>query len=150
MRNTDEPVSAGVTVAMLIIVGTILVCGIIGAACWGYPQYSVYAQRLEGEAELAKAEYSKRVAVQTATATRDSASLLAEAEARRAEGVARANKIIGDSLKDNESYLRYLWIHSLQDGKNEVIYVPTEANLPILEASRPHHMNAAPAASSKP
>lgn len=104
--------------------------------CWAYPRYRVYEQRLDGEAELQKAEYSKRVAVQTAIATRDSSVLLAEAEAIRAGGVAKANKIIGDSLKENEAYLRYLWIHSLQDGKSEVIYVPTEANLPILEATR--------------
>ena len=110
--------------------------GAIAVGCAYIPKYKVYEQRLEGEAELAKADYSKRVAVQDALAKKDSAVLLAEAEALRAEGVAKANKIIGDSLKDNESYLRYLWIHSLQEGKNEVIYVPTEANLPILEASR--------------
>ena len=42
----------------------------------------------------------------------------------------------GESLKNNESYLRYLWIQGLQDGTSEVIYIPTEANLPILEAAR--------------
>jgi hypothetical protein len=36
-------------------------------------------QRLEGEAELAKANYSKQVAVQEANAKKDSATLLAEA-----------------------------------------------------------------------
>jgi len=51
--------------------------------------------------------------------------------------VAKANKIIGDSLKDNESYLRYLWINGLSEkDNNTVIYVPTEANLPILEAGK--------------
>lgn len=116
--------------------------------CWGYPRYQVYSQRLEGEAELAKADYSKRVAVQEAQAKKDSAALLAEAEVVRAEGVARANQIIGSSLKDNEAYLRYLWIHSLEEGKSEVIYVPTEANLPILEASRRSAKPVAPTASA--
>lgn len=60
----------------------------------------------------------------------------AEIEVAKAEGVAKANQIIGDSLKSNESYLRYLWIRGLKEGKNQVIYVPTEAGLPILEASR--------------
>ena len=50
--------------------------------------------------------------------------------------MAEANKIIGASLKSNEAYLRYLWIQGLQDGSSEVIYIPTEANLPILEAVR--------------
>jgi hypothetical protein len=125
-------------IAGLVIGGFCLVGGCIAGGCWALPQYNVYEQRLTGEAELQKAEYSKRIAVETAKATKDSAVLLAEAEALRAEGVAKANKIIGDSLKDNEGYLRYLWIHGLQDGKNEVIYVPTEANLPILEANRKH------------
>ncbi len=66
----------------------------------------------------------------------ESAKSLAMAEVERAKGVAEANQIIGESLKGNESYLRYLWIQGLQYGSSEVIYIPTEANLPILEASR--------------
>lgn len=103
---------------------------------WGYPQYTVYEQRLEGESELAKANFSKQVAVQEAQAKLDSASRLADAEIARARGVAQANAIIGDSLKGNEAYLRYLWIMSLETQNNKVIYVPTEANLPVLEAAR--------------
>ncbi|MGD9276296.1 MAG: hypothetical protein PVJ67_03935 [Candidatus Pacearchaeota archaeon] len=45
-------------------------------------------------------------------------------------------RIIGTSLQNNEAYLRYLWIDNLQNEHNQVIYVPTETNLPILEASR--------------
>lgn len=102
----------------------------------GCPQYNVYKQRMEGEAQLAHAEYSKKVQVQDALGKYEAAKSLALAEVERAKGVAQANAIIGDSLKDNENYLKYLWIHNLQEGKNEVIYVPTEANLPILEANR--------------
>lgn len=124
----------------------VLVLGLVVGSCWTYPHYQVYSQRLEGEAELAKAEAAKRVAVQDALAKKDSAAMLAEAEVLRAEGVAKANKIIGTSLEGNEAYLRYLWIHSMQEGKSEVIYVPTEANLPILEATRRQPM---PASSAK-
>lgn len=60
----------------------------------------------------------------------------AEAEVERAKGRAQANKIIGQSLNNNESYLRYLWINNLKNEHNQVIYIPTEANLPILEAAR--------------
>jgi len=66
----------------------------------------------------------------------ESAKSLAQAEVERAKGVAEANEIIGESLKGNESYLHYLWIMGLQDGSSEVIYIPTEANMPILEAGR--------------
>ena len=57
--------------------GIVLVTSIAAGSCWGCPQYGVYSQRLEGEAELAKANYSKQVAVQEANAKRDSATLLA-------------------------------------------------------------------------
>lgn len=109
---------------------------LIAGAMWGMPQYGVYSQRLSGEAELANADYSRQVAVREAMAKKDSAVLLAEAEVERAKGVAQANKIIGDSLKDNEAYLRYLFVNNLENTKDQIIYVPTEANLPILEAAR--------------
>ncbi|MDA3854824.1 MAG: prohibitin family protein [Candidatus Woesearchaeota archaeon] len=56
----------------------------------------------------------------------------AEIEVARAKGVAEANKIIAESI--SEGYLQYRFIEGLNDGNTEVIYVPTEANLPILEA----------------
>lgn len=102
----------------------------------GCPYYGVYQQRLSGEAELAKANFSKQVLVQEAQAKMDSSKLLAQAEVERAKGVAQANKIIGDSLKNNEEYLRYLFVNNLEHTQNQVIYIPTEANLPILEATR--------------
>lgn len=113
-----------------------LIIAIFGFSICIYPVYNVWASEQHGKAELAQATYNRQIKIQEAHATEESAKSLAEAEIIRAGGVAKANQIIGDSLKDNESYLRYLWIHSLQDGKNEVIYVPTEANLPILEANR--------------
>ena len=49
-------------------------------------------------------------------------------------GVAKANQIIGDSLKDNREYLQYLYITGLEDGSkngNVTIYVPTEGGMPV-------------------
>lgn len=116
------------------VLGAIGFVVILGMA--GCPQYSVYEQRLQGEAELAKATYNRQVKVREAEAAREAATQLAQAEVERAKGVAEANKIIGNSLRGNEEYLRYLWIHNLGEGKNDVIYVPTEAGLPILEAGK--------------
>ena len=109
-----------------------------GFLFWFFPTYNVWQRELAGKAELAQAEYSRRIAVAEAHAKKDSAKLLAEAEVDRAQGVAKANKIIGDSLKGNEAYLRYLWIDGLKESskQGEVIYVATEAGLPILEAGR--------------
>lgn len=110
----------------------------LAAAMVGCPQYKVYQQRLEGAALLAHAQSAKEVAVAEAKAKMESATLLAEAEVSRARGVAKANEIIGQSLKDNEAYLRYLWITDVAAAGTDktVIYIPTEANIPILEAGR--------------
>jgi regulator of protease activity HflC (stomatin/prohibitin superfamily) len=124
------PVALGVVVAFILMI-------LAGFGLWGCPQYSVYSQRLQGEAELARADFNRQVAVREAQAKKDSASLLADAEVLRAQGVAKANQIIGDSLKGNEAYLKYLWITDVTGNKSPtVIYVPTEANIPILEAGR--------------
>ena len=58
----------------------------------------------------------------------------AEIEVARAEGAAKSNQIIAGSLSD--SYIRYLWIQGLKTSEMQVVYVPTEANMPIMEASR--------------
>jgi hypothetical protein len=109
---------------------------LIAAGMYGCPQYHVWSQGLVGQAELRRAEQNRQIKIQEATAHQESAKHLAQAEIERAKGVAEANKIIGASLTNNEAYLRYLWIHALENGKSDVIYVPTEANLPILEAGR--------------
>lgn len=94
--------------------------------------------RWEGEAELARAEGGKKIQIEDAKGKLESAKLLAQAEIERAKGVSEANKIIGDSLKQNEAYLRWLYISNLEkvEGKGTVIYIPTEAGLPILEAGK--------------
>lgn len=110
------------------------VIGVVTLALIGGPQYNVWRQSLDGKAELQKAEYTRQVAVLEAQAKMDSASKLAEAEIERAKGVAEANRIIGDSLKDNPRYLQYLYITGLQEGSekgNRTIYVPTEGGLPV-------------------
>lgn len=109
---------------------------VVSGGLYGCPQYHVWQQTLVGRAELARAESNRKIKIQEAEASQEAAKHLAQAEIERAKGVAEANKIIGASLHGNEEYLRYLWIHNLSEGKNEVIYVPTEAGLPILEAGR--------------
>lgn len=118
------------------MVGVVLVLFLGAIGMYGCPKYNVYSSRMAGEAMLAHAQASKEVAVAEAKAKNESAELLAQAEVKRAYGVAQANKIIGDSLKGNDAYLRYLWIDKLDSGQGQVIYVPTEAGLPILEAGR--------------
>lgn len=125
--------------------GVILVVGLIFLTMWGCPQYEVYSKRQTGEAELAAAQYTRQVAVAEAKAKQEAAGSLAAADTLRAHGVAESNRIIGQSLKQNDEYLTWLWIESLKEKGNEVIYVPTEANLPILEALRKQRPGQEPA-----
>ena len=118
---------------LLVLLGLVLL-GV--STLVGLPKYLVWQQGQSGLAKLREAEYSRQILVQEGQAKRDAAGMLAEAEIARAKGVAEANRIIGDSLQGNEAYLRYLWVQGLSDGNGEVIYVPTEANIPILEATR--------------
>lgn len=120
-------------------VGILLLVAFIIA--WVYfsfldPYIHVWQQSMLGQAELARAESNRQIATCEAMAKKESSKALSDAEVIRAEGVAKANKIIGDSLQNNEGYLRYLWIQGLQTNHMQVVYVPTEANLPILESTR--------------
>lgn len=116
----------GVAVGLVLLVGMLI----------GWPQYRVYQQRLAGEAALAEAQSSRQVAILEARAKKESAVSLAEAEVIRAEGAAKANRILQDSLGGPEGYLRYLQIQALEETKASLIYVPTEAGLPVTESKR--------------
>lgn len=126
--------SDGVGIVATIVCVFFLFAGGVSGCMYGYPQYQVYEQRLQGEAELARATYGKQVAVQEAQAKLDSAEKLADVEIARARGVAKANEIIANGLGGSEGYLRYLYIQTLENRKGDTIYIPTEAGLPILEA----------------
>ena len=125
MDNRDVLVAGGLTVTGIVLIAAFLLGG---------PQYNVWMQSLNGKAELQKAEYTRQVAVLEAQAKLDSASKLADSEIERAKGVAEANRIIGDSLKDNPRYLQYLYVTGIQEGSekgNRTIYVPTEGGMPV-------------------
>lgn len=118
--------------------GIIVIGGLCALTMWGCPTYNVWEQGLAGEAELSRAMQNRKIAVQEAQAKKEAAVELAQAEIERAKGIAAANQIVADSLRGHEEYLRYLWIDKVANGAGrEVIYVPTEANLPILEARTP-------------
>lgn len=117
------------TIVILSIVASVI---LIASMMVGLPRYGVYRKSLRGEASLREAEWDRQIAIKEAEAKKESASFEAAAEVIRAEGVALANKIIGDSLQNNEGYLRYLWIQGLHDGNSETVYIATEAGLPIM------------------
>lgn len=124
-------------IGVLGTLGVVSLFGVVALGMWGCPKYNVYSSEKSGEAAYKKAEQDRKIKVLEAEAKLQSAKLEAEAEIERAKGVAGANAIIADGLRGHDEYLRYLWIDKVAGtASREVVYVPTEASLPILEATR--------------
>ena len=120
----------GIVIALFVIIAIVLIIG----ALFFFPIWNVWSSEKSGEAQLREAEQNRQIAIEEAKALKESATLKAEAEIIRARGIAEANKIIGQSL--TPEYLKYKFIEGLNDGNTETIYVPTEANIPILEIKK--------------
>jgi regulator of protease activity HflC (stomatin/prohibitin superfamily) len=137
--------SDGAIIGFLSLSAVLVATASVGGCMYVAPQYNVYSQKMDGEAELAKADSNRQIKVREAQALLDASKLTALAEVERAKGVSQANKIIADSLGGPEGYLRWRYIEMLENtgertAGRDVIYVPTEAGLPILEAGKaPHH-----------
>ena len=87
---------------------------------------------MKGRAELAQAEQNRQIKIEEAKANLEAEKLNAQAEVVRAQGAAEAIKIENGSL--TPTYIQYLWVRQQNSAANKVIYIPTEAGLPILEA----------------
>lgn len=124
-----------------VTIGSIIVLAVVGALVLiGLPTYNVYSKQMAGKAAYEQAVQDRRIRVLEAQAALDSAKLTAQAEIERARGTNEANRIMAESLGGPDNYLRWSYIHMLEEtaGKQgrEVIYIPTEAGMPILEAGR--------------
>ncbi|WP_075352306.1 hypothetical protein [Algoriphagus marinus] len=121
-----------------VLLGTIIswmLFAFLGFGMWGCPTYNVWQQEMSGRAEFAKAEQNRRILIEEAAANLEAEKLNAQAEIERAKGAAEAIKIENGSI--SEKYIQYLWVRQQKNlGDKTVIYIPTEANLPILEAGR--------------
>lgn len=120
--------------------GFFAVVGIVGLGLWGCPRYNVYEQEMDGQAQLQKAESTRRFKVLEAQAEYDSSILKAKAEVERSKGLAQANEILAKGLGGPENYLRWKFIEAISSngdhGIKQIIYLPTEVGIPIMEASR--------------
>ena len=124
-----------------VTIGSIVAIVIVGVLVLiGLPTYNVYSKQMAGKAAYEQAVQDRRIRVLEAQAALDSATLTAQAEVARARGTNEANRIMAESLGGPDNYLRWSYIHMLEEtaGKQgrEVIYIPTEAGMPILEAGR--------------
>jgi hypothetical protein len=92
--------------------------------------YTVKQERLIGEAEFVRAEQNRRILVEQARAEKDAAKLRAE-----------AIQIVGQAAKDFPEYRYQEFLgafgEALQnDNISKIVFIPTEANIPITEAGR--------------
>ena len=118
----------------------ILILGVLLGCFYAVPKYNVWRSHLAiekaanyGKAEIAEAEQNKKVLIEEAKANLEAQKLNSQAEVERAKGMAEAIEIENGKLTD--LYIKYLWVRQGDMNKaNKVIYIPTEANLPILEA----------------
>lgn len=91
------------------------------------PIWTVWEQGKTGEAELRRAEQNRQIQVEQARAEKEAAELRADAIA-----------IVGQAAKDFPEYRKQEFIGAFGEAMREghiqkIIYVPTEANIPIIE-----------------
>lgn len=117
-----------------LAIGIVFVLLLAFGGCAGSKKMSVWGKEQDGKATLAEANYSKQVQTVEAEANLESEKLNAKAEVERAKGAALAIEAEGGAL--TPEYITYLWVRNLERGDNQLIYIPTEGGIPILEAGR--------------
>lgn len=115
----------------------VVIVVIIAWSLIGYPKWRVWSAHQSGLADLAQAKNEQQIQIAEALGRRDAATLNKEAAIIEAEAVAIQIEKIGIQLTSHDLYLRWQWIEMMKHHSDRsTIYVPTEANLPILEAAR--------------
>lgn len=112
-----------VSVVVFILVGGITTTVVVS-------NMNVYTSRLAGQAAYAHSESERKVLVSQAEAELEAAKLRAE-----------AIKIVGEMAKQFPEYREQEFIGAFgealkSDKIDQIIYVPTEANIPIIEKKR--------------
>lgn len=118
-------------IVSVVVIGLLLLIGI--------PKYNVWKSKIaietaenNGKAEMAQAEQNRMILIEEARANLEAQKLNSQAEVERAKGMAEAISIENGKL--TTKYIQYLWVRNIDKMDGEKIYIPTEANLPVLEA----------------
>ncbi len=120
--DTKSMVGLGVLIVIAVMV-------IIGGLMWVMPTYNVWRNQKSGEASLVKAQQEKQIQISQA-----------QAELEAANYQAQAIRTVGEMTKEYPSYREQQFIQDFGEAmKNgniqKIVYVPTEANIPIIEAN---------------
>ena len=113
-----------------IFVGITSLIIIVGSLMFVLPVYNVWRAGKTGEALLQRAEQEKQILIETAKAEVEAAKLRAE-----------AIEIVGEMAQQYPEYRLQEFMGAFGEALNNdqnkmIIYVPTEANIPIIEAGR--------------
>lgn len=118
----------GLVVAILVVI-TVVVIGVQSVRVY-VAENTVKVQRLAGEAQFAKAEQNRKILVEQAKAEKEAASFRADAIG-----------IVGQAAKDFPEYRFQEFLGAFAEALNngnidKIVFIPTEANIPITEAGR--------------
>ncbi len=109
-----EIIKPAVTIILMVLLGTVGMFFVITVLC----ELSDYSHFRSAKAKLR------------------TTLILSEIKIEQAKSTAEANKIISNSIKNNNNYLNYLFIESLKNTKNKVIYIPTNSGITVLGSDR--------------
>ncbi len=114
----------------VLIVAALMAIMILFGIVVSYRYYDVWSMEMQGKARLAEASQSRQIQVEQAKGEY-------EASIMRAKAIA----VVGKAAKDYPQYRTQEFIgafgEALREGKiNQIMYVPTEANIPVTESTR--------------
>lgn len=120
-------------IVKFLVVSIIVLLALTAATMVIVPRYKVWRMEMKGKAEFAEAEQNRRIKIEEAKANLEAEKLNAQAEVERAKGAAEAIKIENGQL--TTTYIQYLWVRQQSNNQiQKIVYIPTEASMPILEA----------------
>jgi regulator of protease activity HflC (stomatin/prohibitin superfamily) len=123
--NLACKITAGLVVGIFLLT---LVSKAVG------PQLNLYRANTEKQAVIAEQKAQSEAAEFAARSAVTQAEAKAQAMIIEAKALAESQDIIAKTL--TPEYIRYLYIKAIENNPNQVIYVPTEAGMPILESGR--------------
>ena len=120
----------GNSTIIITIISSIVLLIIIPILLFGGPIYKVWQQEKSGQAKLAKASQERQILVEQA-----------KAEDEAADYVVNAIRKVGAAAKEFPEYRQQVFMQAYAEAlQNEsiskIIYVATEAGIPIIEANR--------------
>lgn len=128
--DNDLNINVGKWLPLLIIMGVVLFSLSSCYFIFIKPVIRVWQQEQEGKAILARANQERQILVTQATAEK-------EAALERAEAI----RIVGEAAQKYPEYRQQEFMGAFaeaikSDSIQKIIYVPTEANIPITESRR--------------